>query len=58
MNQGFCTPNITVNSKPPKLRHLGKTEGKTKRNRIRNQTIRIGQKIMPFKEKKESAQRR
>jgi len=49
MNHGLCTPNIIVNCKPPKMRHLGKIEGKTKRERIRNQTIRIGLQIKPFK---------
>jgi hypothetical protein len=54
MNHGLRTPNIIVNCKPPEMRHLGKT----KRDRIRNQTIRIGLQITPFKEKKELAQRR
>jgi hypothetical protein len=40
------------------MRHLRKIEGKTKRDRIRNQTIRIQLQITTFKEKKESAQRR
>jgi len=56
MNRGLGTPNTTVNCKPPKMRDLGKKEGKTKRERIRNQTIRTGSQIMPFTEKKELAQ--
>lgn len=37
------------------MRYLGKTEGKTKRDRIRNQKIRMGLQIMPFKEMTELA---
>jgi hypothetical protein len=57
MNHGPCTANITVNCKPPKMRHIGEKEGKTKRDKIRNKTTRMGLQIKHFKEKKELAQR-
>jgi len=37
-------------------RHLGKIQGKTKRHKNKNQTIRMGLGIIPLKEIRESAQ--
>lgn len=50
VNHGLRTPNIIVKWKPQKMSYLGEKEEKTKRDRIRNQIIKMGLQIMPFKE--------
>jgi hypothetical protein len=52
MNHGICTPNIIVNCKPPEMRHLGKIEGKTKRqNQDLNNKDRITNNALQIKER-------